>query len=535
MAGSANPQNTQAGPMFATMGPRPPANPYNYSTTPDFGPNGYQQAVQPLKDILPFANVYPQGPQPPAPPNVYQQSAQALTGAQNTANRLSNFTPTNMSAAGAWPTATYSGATVGQAPAYGGATVSPYSQMSAAQLGAANTMQGVGQVGDVFAPGQINVDQLRTMDISQYMNPYTQQVIDAGQADIERQRLMASNQLGAQAQAAGAFGGSRQAIQEGVLAGEAARQAAQLSAQQRQAGFGQALQSGQFDINQTQSARTLQSQQGMQANVLNQQAEEASAAREQAARAGNMQAANAFAVQQAQLEQQARAANQSAENARSAQQAGLTQQAGLAGSAQDAARFAQQAGLTQQAGLSNQGAINQAIESQAAREQQANATNYGGQFNAANIQAGAANQLGNLSQTGFGFGQQIGQQQAQQGLMQQGLQQALIDAARGQYAGAVGAPNASLGLPLTALGAMPNQSTTTQTKTPGLFDYLGLGASLLTSDTRLKTNITPRGTKGGIKLYSWDWNDEGKRIADPRSTNIWRNGSGASSNPPAPR
>jgi len=375
MAGSANPQNTQAGPPAATMGPRPPA-----------------------------------------PPNVYQQSAQALTGAQNTANRLSNFTPTNM---------------------------------GAAQLGAANTMQGVGQVGNVFAPGQINVDQLRSMDFSQYMNPYTQQVIDAGQSDIERQRLMASNQLGAQAQAAGAFGGSRQAIQEGVLAGEAARQAAQLSAQQRQAGFGQALQSGQFDINQTQSARSLQSQQGMQANVLNQQAEEAAAAREQAVRAGNMQAANAFATQQAQF------------------------------------------------------------------EQQANATNYGGQFNAANIQAGAANQLGNLSQTGFGFGQQIGQQQAQRGLMQQGLQQALIDAARGQYAGAVGAPNASLGLPFAALGATPNQSTTTQTKNPGLFDYLALGASILPSDTRLKTNITPRGTKGGINFYSWDWNDEGKRIADP--------------------
>ena len=35
------------------------------------------------------------------------------------------------------------------------------------------------------------------------------------------------------------------------------------------------------------------------------------------------------------------------------------------------------------------------------------------------------------------------------------------------------------------------------------------------SDPRLKTNIKPRGEVGGFKLYDWDWNDEGKRIADP--------------------
>ena len=62
--------------------------------------------------------------------------------------------------------------------------------------------------------------------------------------------------------------------------------------------------------------------------------------------------------------------------------------------------------------------------------------------------------------------------------MQQGLQQQLIDAARGQYAGAIGAPQQSLGLPLAALGAAPVPQTTTQTQSPGLFNYLQLGASL---------------------------------------------------------
>lgn len=497
------------------------------------------------------AQVMPQAqPQPAAaqPGNVYQQSAQALGQAQQTAGRLANFQMRPMQAAGMGPVATYGGAQVGQTPAYGGAsiertgafggaTIAPIERMQAAQLGPVERMQSVGQVADINAPSQIAVDQLRTMDIAQYMNPYTQQVIEAGQQDIERQRQMASNQLGAQAQAARAFGGSRQAVQEGILAGEAARQAGQLSAQQRQAGFQQAIQSGQFDIGQTQAARTLASQQEMQASTLNQQAAEMAAAREQAARAGNMQAANAFAVQQAQFEQQANAANQAAFNARaqaqasleqqaglagSAQeaaraqaQAGLLQQAGLAGSAQEAARASQQAGLTQQAGLSNQAAINAAMMQQAANRQAANQANFGGQFQAAGIQSGAASQLGNLSNLGFGFGQQITAQQAQQGAQQQALQQALIDAAKGQYAGFTGAPAASLGLPIQALGGMPSMGQTT-TRQPGLFDYLALGATALGgSDIRLKENVKPAGKLGGVQFYTWDWNEEGKRIANP--------------------
>lgn len=454
-------------------------------------------------------------PQPAAaqPGNVYQQSAQALGQAQQTAGRLANFQMNPMQAAQMGPVATYRGATVAKTPAYGGATVDPAAQMRAAQMGPVERMNAVGQVGNINAPNQIAVDQLRTMDISQYMNPYTSQVIEAGQQDIERQRQMASQSLGAQAQAAKAFGGSRQAVQEGVLAGEAARQAAQLSAQQRQAGFQQAIQSGQFDIGQTQAARTLASQQQMQASTLNQQAAEMAAQRDQAARMGNMQAANQFAAQQAQLEQQANAANQAAFNTRAQAQAGLLQQAGLAGSAQEAARLSQQAGLTQQAGLSNQSAINAAMMQQAANQQAANQANFGGQFQAAGVQSGAASQLGNLSNLGFGFGQQITAQQAQQGAQQQALQQALIDAAKGQYAGFTGAPQASLGLPIQALGGLGNMGTT-QTRNPGLLDYLGMAAGVF-SDIRLKENVKPAGKLGGVQFYTWDWNEEGKRIANP--------------------
>ena len=87
--------------------------------------------------------------------------------------------------------------------------------------------------------------------------------------------------------------------------------------------------------------------------------------------------------------------------------------------------------------------------------------------------------LSSLAGQGFGFGQQIGQQQMQQGTMQQGINQAMIDAARGQYAGFTGAPQQALTLPLAALGsANMGQNTQTTSQKPGLFNYLSLLAAL---------------------------------------------------------
>jgi hypothetical protein len=419
--------------------------------------------------------------------NIFQQAAGAQSQAQQTLGGLANMQFQPMQAAQAGPTAIY-----------GGAAISPIERMRAAQLGPVERMQAVGQVSDINAPGLIDVNQLATTDFSAYMNPYTQQVVELGQADLERQRQMASTQMGAQAQAARAFGGSRQAVQEGILGGEALRQAAQLSAQQRQRGFETALQAGQFDIGQMQAARTLASQQQMQAGSLNQQAAEAAASREQAARAGNMQAANQFAVQQAQLEQQARQANQAAQNARAQAQAGFTQQAGL----------------------SSMSAFNAAQEAQAARQQAASQSTFGGQFTGAGVRAGAAGQLAGLGQQMFGQGQDITRQQQEFGLRQQQMNQQLINAARGQFGGFAGAPQTSIGLPLQAVGAANmGQQTSTQGYNPGLFDYLSAGAGLI-SDPRLKTNVRPLGERNGIKLYSWDWNEEGKKIADPAQPTV---------------
>lgn len=89
-----------------------------------------------------------------------------------------------------------------------------------------------------------------------------------------------------------------------------------------------------------------------------------------------------------------------------------------------------------------------------------------------------ANQLGNLSNQAFNTGRTINQDMMQQGLMQQGLQQALIDAAKGDFAGYSNSPMQSLTAPLAALGAAPAPQSSTTSSKPGILDILGVFAAL---------------------------------------------------------
>jgi len=277
-----------------------------------------------------------------------------------------------------------------------------------------------------YGPAQQRAQQLASTNIAQYESPYQQAVIDRTLSDLAGAQEKQLNVMGAQAEAANAFGGSRQALEAAETRKGFAKQAADTVANLRQSGFQQAQQAAQFDVGQRAAVE---------------------------------------------------AANAAARTA--ASQYGAT-------SAQRA----------QEQDFSNRLAANQARLS-------------------------AAQQMGSLGQQAFSTGQSIQQQQMQQGLLQQGLQQALIDAARGQFAGYAGAPNAALQAPLAALGVTPVPETRTSSKQPGLFDYLSLGATAIgMSDEHLKTNIKPLGKEAGINVYSWDWNDEGKRVADPAQPTV---------------
>jgi len=76
----------------------------------------------------------------------------------------------------------------------------------------------------------VSAQQLAGTDLSKYMNPFTNQVVNYGLNALDMQRQQALNQTGAQAQGAHAFGGSRQGVQEGITNAGAAMNAGQLAA-----------------------------------------------------------------------------------------------------------------------------------------------------------------------------------------------------------------------------------------------------------------------------------------------------------------
>lgn len=78
--------------------------------------------------------------------------------------------------------------------------------------------------------------------LSQFQDPYQADVIKGVQSDIEQQRLMASNATGDAASAAGAFGGSRHGVAQGISDANVISQGNLLTSQLRSQGFSQALQ-----------------------------------------------------------------------------------------------------------------------------------------------------------------------------------------------------------------------------------------------------------------------------------------------------
>ena len=83
-------------------------------------------------------------------------------------------------------------------------------------------------------------------DINAFMNPYQQDVIDRSLGDIESSRQMADLRDRQAATGAKAFGGTRQGVQSSLTNAAALKQAADLSANMRQQGYGQAANLAQY-------------------------------------------------------------------------------------------------------------------------------------------------------------------------------------------------------------------------------------------------------------------------------------------------
>jgi len=115
-----------------------------------------------------------------------------------------------------------------------------------------------------YSPSMVNAGQLAQTDLSPYMNPYTQNVINTSLDALNAQRMTGLNQASDNAIRARAFGGSRQAIQEGVVNSAANQQAAQLAANLYNQNFQQAQNAASTDIGRRMSADQLNQAAGLQ-------------------------------------------------------------------------------------------------------------------------------------------------------------------------------------------------------------------------------------------------------------------------------
>lgn len=117
-----------------------------------------------------------------------------------------------------------------------------------------------------------DVGSIADADMAKYMSPYTQEVIDRGMDDIYRAQQKGMGQLGAAATKAGAFGGSRQGVAEGVAAGEYGRLFGDFAAQQREKAYTQAMGLATGDINRAQQRALTQAGLDLKTGLANQAA-----------------------------------------------------------------------------------------------------------------------------------------------------------------------------------------------------------------------------------------------------------------------
>lgn len=146
--------------------------------------------------------------------------------------------------------------------AAGGMTANPMQQASMAQQGA---------LAGTARAGMTPIGTVAGSNLSQYMNPYTQNVIGGLQTEAARGMQIGANQLGAQATQAGAFGGSRHGIAQGQMMGDIMRGLNQQTGQLLQSGYQNAQTQAQQDIQNRLSQANLGLNAAQQLGALGQQ------------------------------------------------------------------------------------------------------------------------------------------------------------------------------------------------------------------------------------------------------------------------
>jgi hypothetical protein len=128
--------------------------------------------------------------------------------------------------------------------------------------------------GGVYQPAQLTAQQTNLSmgqgpgSIGSYMNPYTSMVRENALSDLESARRAAIQQTGERANAARAFGGSRQGVAEALTNQGFAKQAATLGTSLNEQAFNQAMAMQQADIARRSAADIANQQAGLQGAQL---------------------------------------------------------------------------------------------------------------------------------------------------------------------------------------------------------------------------------------------------------------------------
>lgn len=305
-----------------------------------------------------------------------------------------------------------------------------------------------------MAQGQsYQAQQLSDKNINDYMNPYTQSVIDSSMNDLDKARQQAINSTGVAATQGGAFGGDRHAIMESQNNADYMDQVARTSSQLRNQGYQNAQQAAMGDVNSVNQQRGMTAQMAQQANMANQ-----AAMNDRSQFMGSTANSNAM---------QTGLANQSATNAASALGAQLGSQASIANANNKNAMLGRLMGY--------ENANNQFNSSMDFAKDQFNAgqaqQDWQNQFNAANQYYGMGNDRWGMAQDATdalaGAGNQI-----------DGFNQQLINQIKGMFDQQTGAPQQSMDELLASMGGLTGSGSTTTSSDPGLMGWLGAGAGL---------------------------------------------------------
>lgn len=120
-----------------------------------------------------------------------------------------------------------------------------------------------------YSPQQVTAQSFADADLSQYNNPFTEQVIDANRASIQNSRDQTLASQRDDMVAAGAFGGSRSGIAQAETTKNYAQQEAEMDARLRSEQFNTAAGLFQNDANRDMTAQTTNANLGLQGQALN--------------------------------------------------------------------------------------------------------------------------------------------------------------------------------------------------------------------------------------------------------------------------